>query len=181
MKNKLIPIYREKEIYTLFFDDKNNKLYKFPHREKSSLIYILLFFVVLYGSQFINQIYQPYKGVLLNITLFAIANGVCFFIAKFVYSHYYIQKTDENIFLNQESMKKYATEGENQYRLEVNLGGGISLVMFVIGSVLFFIFQQMELLIIGSLGSVPLFIILINRPLSRLKILRGFQNKNIHL
>ncbi|MFU0791773.1 hypothetical protein JNUCC74_07280 [Cerasibacillus sp. JNUCC 74] len=181
MKNKLIPIYREKEIYTLFYDKDHNKLYKFPHRDKSSFVYVLLFILVLYGSRIVNAIYQPYKGLLLNITLFFIVNIICYIIARYFFNHYYIPKTERTIFYNQESMESFAYKGEKQFRLELNLGGGLSLLLAGGGYTLFFMFSQIELLIIGCLGSVPLFMIIINKPFTRIKILREFQNKEIEL
>ncbi len=178
---RLIPIYREKEIYTMFYDSKQNKLYRYAHREKSSFLYILLFIIIINSSGLLNQIYQPYKGFLLNIILLIISNFVCYFVAKYLYSRYYIQTTGKGIFLDQESMKEYARKGEEQYYLELNLGGGICLFVVVIGFALFCIFNQIQFLIIGSLGSIPLFMIFLNRPFRRLQVLRAFQNKEIEL
>ncbi|GAB3799619.1 hypothetical protein [Virgibacillus kimchii] len=181
MKKKLIPLYREKEIYTLFYDVTHNKLYRFPHRNKSSLTYIGLFILVLYGSTFLNDIYQPYRGLLLNIGLFLAAVLICYFIAKFFMKNYYIQKLDNDVFFDENSMESVANKGLKQFRTELNLGVGVGVILTVFGFVLFFMFSQIELLIIGSLGLVPLFIIFLTRPFTRKKILHKFQNKEIKL
>lgn len=181
MKYKLIPLYREKEIYTLFYDAAHNKLYRFPHRNKPSLTYIGLFILVLYGSSFLNDIYQPYRGPLLNIVLFIAAAVICCFIAKLFMKNYYVQKLDNDVFYDENNMEHFAEKGMKQFRTELHLGVGAGMILALIGFVLFFIFSQIELLIVGSLGLVPLLIIFLTRPFTRNEILKKFQNKEIKL
>ncbi|HLS71120.1 MAG TPA: hypothetical protein VK027_05615 [Chitinophagaceae bacterium] len=181
MKKKLTPLYREKEIYTLFYDTIHNKLYRFPHRNKSSFTYIGLFILVLYGSTLLNDIYQPCSGPVLNIALFLIAAIICYFIAKSFMKNYYIQKIDSNIFFDENSMEDLANKGMKQFRTELNLGVVLGMILAAFGSVLFFIFSQIELLIIACLGLFPLFLIFLTYPLTRKKILKKFQNKEIKL
>ncbi|GAB3799575.1 hypothetical protein [Virgibacillus kimchii] len=179
MKNKLIPLYREKEIYTLFYDTAHDKIYRFPHRNKSSLVYIGLFLLVLYGSILLNNIYQPYRNLLLNIALFFAAVIICYFIAKFFMKNYYIPRMDNEVLLDENTMEQYARKGMKQFRTELSLGIGVSVILSLIGFILFFLMSQIELLIIGSLGIIPLFIIFLTRPLTRNAILKKFQNKDV--
>ncbi|MGY0691200.1 hypothetical protein ACW2QC_00240 [Virgibacillus sp. FSP13] len=78
-------------------------------------------------------------------------------------------------------MENYAIKGMEQLRIELSVGGGLSILLALLGFVLFFMFSQFELLIIGCLGSAPIFVFLLMKPYTRIKILRMFQNKEIKL
>ncbi|ASN05374.1 hypothetical protein [Virgibacillus necropolis] len=181
MKNKLIPIYREQEIYTLFYDTVHEKLVLFPHRKNAPLAYVYLIILVLLGSWYFNDIYQPYKDPLFNIILFLVVIVFSYVFAKIFMNSYYIQRTEETVYLDNESMENCAIQGMKQLRMELYLGGGISVLFTVAGFALFFIFSQLVLLTFGGLGVVAIFLILLTRPFTRIKVLKKFQSKEIRL
>ncbi|MEC5425179.1 hypothetical protein QGM71_16965 [Virgibacillus sp. C22-A2] len=181
MKNKLIPIYREKELYTFFYDPDKNHLYRFQHRKKSSGMNFFLLLAVLYGSRYADRIYQSYKGPLVDVVLFTIVLVISYFMAIYFYEKFYIQEKSPKIFLGKESLENYAAKGISQLRTELYLGATLSLLLTIGGFVLFFVFSHFELLVIGCLGSLAIFIFLLMRPFTRIKILRQFQKGEIEL
>lgn len=140
-----------------------------------------MFLVVLYGSRIANDIYQPYKGLSLNIILVVLANIACYFITISLYKNYYIQKTDNPIYLDDTSMEKYANQGEKQFRIEFFSVGGMGIIIALVGHILFFKFSNIELLVVGCLGSALVISIFLMKPFARLKALRAFQSREIKL
>lgn len=63
MHGKLIPLYREKESFTLFYDTDKNQLFRLPHRGKIGGFswYYLLPLLTLYVSNFLMNCINPTK------------------------------------------------------------------------------------------------------------------------
>src|SRR5699024_6880623 len=80
MENGLIPLYREQERYTLFYDQHNSHLYKFQHRNKSFAVFFMVILMLTYGSKTFDGIYQNYQSTFLNISLFIIAIAVTYYV-----------------------------------------------------------------------------------------------------
>src|SRR5690625_5628337 len=85
VNKQLIPFYREEEIYTLFYDEENNKMYRFSHRKTSSFKYIGLFMIVLYGSKVANDIYQRYNNPTIKIIVLLIIKILLYIAARAFY------------------------------------------------------------------------------------------------
>lgn len=178
----MIPIYREKEIYTIFYDTEQNKLYRFPPRKLgSAFTYMGLFFLFLYGPKMLNGIYQHYRNPLLDLFLFVVLLISCFVISKVLMNQFYIQRMEHHEFYNKDNMKHIADMGRKQFRIELNLGLGLSLFLSSICFVLFILFHRIEPLILLGLGLVPIYSILLTRPITRNVILKKFQRKEIDL
>ena len=182
VQKNLIPIYREKEIYTIVYDTEQNKLYRFSHRKLgSSLTYMGLFFLFLYGSKMLNGIYQHYRNPLLDLFLFVVLLISCFVISKVLMNQFYFQRMEHHEFYNKDNMKHIADMGRKQLRRELILGLGLCLFLSLIGLVLFVMIRQIEPLIVFGLGLVPIYIILLTRPFTRNVIFKKFQRKEIDL
>lgn len=180
-KNRLIPIYRDKEIYTFFYDEKNNHLYRLIHRGINPLGYMILFFAVLYGSKYANEIYQPYEGLFFNLILFIIGNVICYLIAVNFYHRYYIWDTTQTVYLSQASMKDYSIKGEEQLHKEIYIAGGAFILFGFFGYLLFLTFGWFQAFSIGCIGSTGIYALLLMRPMTRRRLLRKFQRKEIQL
>ncbi len=96
-------------------------------------------------------------------------------------NQFYIQRMEHHEFYNKDNMKHIADMGRKQFRIELNLGLGLSLFLSSICFVLFILFHRIEPLILLGLGLVPIYSILLTRPITRNVILKKFQRKEIDL
>src|SRR5690625_2683104 len=143
VNKQLIPFYREEEIYTLFYDEENNKMYRFPHQKTSSFKYIGLFMIVLYGSKVANNIYQSYSNSIINIIVFLIINILLYIGARSLYHRYYNHDKTRSIFIDEVRLMNYANQGLRQFRIE--LYASISLGILSLGGfLLFIVLNQLE-------------------------------------
>lgn len=180
MQNKLIPIYREKELYTLFYDQENNYLYKIQHRKRSFGVFFILVLLIFYGSKYADRIYQGYQGFLLDTLLFLVALALSYFVAQSIYGKYYNEETKREIFLDSSALEQTAIAGMKQLRIEIYA----SIVVFILALlafVLFFIYKEILLLVIGMFGAATVMILLFMRPFARMKILKKFSMGKIDL
>ncbi|GIO23662.1 hypothetical protein [Oceanobacillus sp. J11TS1] len=136
MEYKLIPLYREQERYTLFYDQENNHFYKFQHRNKSFAVFFLVMLAIIYGSKFLDSIYQEYQSTLPNIILIIIGLGITYYVSKKFYRSYYLTETKQEIILDKYNLKKYAIKGMKQFRIEFYS----SIASLPIGIIFFIIF-----------------------------------------
>ncbi|MGY0691203.1 hypothetical protein ACW2QC_00255 [Virgibacillus sp. FSP13] len=180
MQNKLLPIYREKELYTLFYDQENNHLYKIQHRKKSFGVFFILMLAVFYGSKIIDGIYQEYQDPLLNTILFFAALALGYFVAQSIYGNYYIEETKREIFLDSSAMEQNAIAGMKQLRIEI-YASIVALILALLAFVLFFIYSEILLLVIGTFGVATIMILLFMKPFARIKVLKKFKRREIEL
>lgn len=180
MKNKFIPFYREKELYTLFYDQSHNRLYKFQHRNKSFGVFFLFMIMIIYGSSFLDSIYQKYHSVLFDIVLFFVAVGITYYIARKFYQYYYIEETKRSIILDQNTLEKCATKGTKQFRIEF-CSSIVSLLIGVVFFIIFFVTSRIRPLVIGCICMAVIFILIYMKPLARKRVLKGFRDRNIEI
>ncbi|MEW9678002.1 hypothetical protein ABRT01_17925 [Lentibacillus sp. L22] len=180
MKKRLIPLYREQERYTLFYDQHNNRLYKFQHRNKSFAIFFMVILVITYGSKFLDGIYQGYQTTFLNIILFIIALGVTYYVTTEFYSAYYLKETKQGIILDKYNLQECAIKGTKQLRIEL-YSAIISLPVGITFFIIFFATSKIRPLVIGCICAGVIFILILMRPLDRKRALRGFRNKVIDI
>lgn len=180
MNKQLIPFYREEEIYTLFYDEENNKMYRFSHRKTSPFKYIVLFLIVLYGSNEANGIYQNYVNPFINIIVFLMINILFYIGVRSFYKRYYNQDKTRSIFIDEGNLVNYANQGLKQFRIE--LYTAISLgILSLCGFLLFIVLNQLEPLIAGGMFfSISLLFVSI-KPYRRYKLIRKFQRGEIEL
>ncbi|UOQ86792.1 hypothetical protein [Gracilibacillus salinarum] len=177
----LIPIYREADIYRLFYDQKANRLYKFSYRKKSSVLYMGLFLILLYGSNALNNLYQQAEIPLTNILLCLIALAACFGIAKYMDHQTYEQSSKSGLYFDNDTLKRYAIEGLRQFEIELYVGMSLSVLIMTVGFSLFLIVNHLVLLVIGCLGLVRVWMFLLTKPLRRYQLLQQFKEKEIYL
>ncbi|WP_336253601.1 hypothetical protein [Oceanobacillus sp. SE10311] len=176
---KLIPFYREKELYTLFYDHENSHMYKLQHGKKSFAMFYLVILAVLLGSQYLDRIYQVYKGPFVN-TIFIAAFIIGYIIAKMVYDNYYIQDTKRKVIFDGLTLQEFAMKAKKQFRIEIYVclfGVIVAILCFA----LFFSINRIQPLLIGFFSISALFIILFMKPFRRLKMLNGFIENEISI
>ena len=180
MENGLIPLYREQERYTLFYDQHNNHLYKFQHRNKSFAVFFMVILMLTYGSKTFDGIYQNYQSTFLNISLFIIAIAVTYYVITKLYSAYYLKETKQKVILDKYSLEKYAIKGAKQLRIEF-YSALVSLPVGIIFFIIFFATSKIRPLVIGCICVGVIFVLIFMRPLDRKKILAGFRNQSIDI
>lgn len=180
MFETLIPFYREKESYTLFYDADQKQMYRLPHRNKRNALYYFLFLAVLYGSYALNDMYQNYSGTVSNLIIFIVILAGSLVIAKLFYRNYYIQNRSRNIFITNTDLLNYAAKGRKQFHREIF----VSIFIFIASvacSIYFFMFSQLLLLIVGGLGYLVFWMLVIMKPFSRMQIYKRIQKGEINL
>jgi hypothetical protein len=182
MFEKLIPVYREKENFTLFYDTDKNQLFRLPHRGKIGGFswYYLLPLLVLYASSFLNDLYQPYGSLVLNLVCSIVLLPIGYSIARVFYKGYYIQNKNREYYLDKENLLNYEEQGKKQFVREC-IGTLFSIAVMIIGFVIFFVFNQLQGLIIGGIGCTVVWIFLLMRPYSRLQLYKKIQKGEIKL
>lgn len=180
MKERLIPLYREEELYTLFYDPQNNHLYKFQHRNKSFGVFFMGILVVTYVSKFLDGIYQPYQSTFLNMIMFMLGIGLTYYVTTKFYSAYYLQETKRAVIFDKVYLQECATKGMKQLRIEF-FASIVSLPVGIIFFIIFFATSSIRPLVIGCICVAVIFILTFMRPLARKKVLRGFKNKGIDI
>lgn len=137
--------------------------------------------LIIYGSSFLDSIYQKYHRVSFDTLLFFVAIGITYYVARKFYQHYYIEKTKRPIILDQNILEEYAVRGTKQFRIEF-YSSIISLLIGVIFFIIFFATSRIRPLVIGCTCMAVIFIFLIYmKPLTRKRVLKGFRNKNIKI
>src|SRR5699024_6460302 len=70
MESNLIPVYRERELYTLFYDQQQNVIYKFQHRNKSFGLFFMFIIAMTWFSESLDPFYINYKNTFLFFFIF---------------------------------------------------------------------------------------------------------------
>lgn len=178
MKYKLIPFYREKELFTLFYDYEDNHMYKFQHKKKSFSMFYFAIIGILFSSPYLDGLYQAHKGTLVDIILFIASIIISYFIAKLFYNNYYLQDTKRKVLLDEDTLKEFAIKGLKQFKIELYA----CIIVFFIAIVcffLFFSFNRIPLLIVGCLGLSALYILIFMDPFKRAKVIKDFISNKI--
>ncbi|MCL1631986.1 hypothetical protein M3N64_08495 [Sporolactobacillus sp. CPB3-1] len=178
MFETLIPFYREKESYTLFYDANQKQMYRLPHRNKGNVRYYFLGLAVLYGSYALNALYQNISGIVSNLISFIVILAGSFLVAKFFYKNYYVQNRSRNIFITNTDLLNYAAQGKKQFHREFF----VSLFIFlasVTGSLFFFMFSRLLLLIVSGLGYLVFWMLMIMKPFSRMQLYKRIERGEI--
>ncbi|HLR54937.1 MAG TPA: hypothetical protein VK078_09480 [Pseudogracilibacillus sp.] len=175
MNNKLVPLYRERESYTLFYEPKNNALYKLQHRNKSFGGFFILMLATYWFSKLLNRFYEDYQNSFLNIVIFIFAIGITYYIASIFYRSYYNKETKREIILDKIKLQEYAVKGLKQLRIEF-YSSVVLLPINVIFFTIFFITGDIDSLVIGCIFSGAVFILGFMKPMSRKRILKKIEN-----
>lgn len=174
MRNKLIPLYREQEHYTLFYNQHTNQIYKFQHRNKSFAVFFLALLSITWASKLLDNMYQTYQNILLNAIVFIIAIVITYYVSIQFYHAYYLEDTKREIVLDQYKLREYADKGLKQLRIEL-YSSIVSLPVSILFFIIFFVTNKIQPLFIGCIFLGVIFILFFMKPLSRKQMLVKFK------
>src|SRR5699024_10237453 len=148
MGNRLIPLYRERELYTLFYDQHKNKVYKLQHRNKSFAVFFFTILVLTWASESLHVFYQAYQSTFLNVVILIIAIGITYFVMTQFYRSYYRKDTKRELIMDEHKLQECAIKGLKQLRIEF-YSSIISLPIGMLLIILFFVTDKIRPLAIG--------------------------------
>jgi uncharacterized membrane protein len=177
LKNTLVPLYRKKDLYTLFYDQDDGLIYKIPIRKKNSYVKVYLGFIALYISgNFLNGFYQKYNSLVLDISLFIIGIVISCFTAIKLHQTYYSEEKIRPMILVDSFLEECAYEGMRQSRIELNVII-LSLPFAVVTFIVFFAINSITPLILGYLSTTVFLGCIYMKPLKRRKIIKKLRDK----
>lgn len=176
MESNLIPVYRERELYTLFYDQQQNVIYKFQHRNKSFGLFFMFIIAMTWFSESLDPFYINYKNTFLNIVIFIFAIGMTYYASNRFYNAYYQQESKRELILDKSEMKEYAIKGLKQLKVEF-YSSVASLPISIFFYTIFFMTGKFRPMVIGCIFLGVVFILAFMKPLSRKRILNQFENR----
>lgn len=177
MKGTLVTFYRNKDLYTLFYDQDDGLIYKIPIRKKNSYVKVYLSFIVLYiTGNLLNGFYQKYNSLFLDISLFIISVVIAYFTANKLHQTYYTEEQKHPIVLDDSFLEDCAYEGMRQSRIESNVVI-LSFLFAVVTFIIFFAVNSITPLILGSISTAVFLGYIYMKPLKRRKIINKLLNK----
>lgn len=180
MDEKLIPLYREREIFTLFYEPHKNMVYKIQHRNKSFGLFFIFILTMLWFANMLDDFYKNYQSSFLNITIFIFAIVSTYYVSKKFYIAYYQQKTKRELIVDKDDMEKYAIKGLKQFKIEL-YSSVVIVTISIPFFILFFITSYMAPMVIACICLGAVFILMFMKPLSRKRILHKFKNRTIDI
>src|SRR5699024_4309896 len=148
MGNRLIPLYRERELYTLFYDQHKYKIYKLQHRNKSFAVFFFTILVLTWVSESLDVFYQAYQSTFLNVIILIIAIGITYFVMTQFYRSYYQKDTKSEMIMDKNKLKEYVIKGLKQLRIEFYISI-ISIQNGILFLIIYFLIGQFMHLYIG--------------------------------
>src|SRR5699024_10093854 len=97
---------------------------------------ILLFLIVIYGSDFADRFYSQIQSTFVNIAMVIIMFVLSYFLGLIIYRNYYLEDTARPMFFDTENLEEIAIKGMKQLRVE--LFGCVLAILLAIGGFGFF-------------------------------------------
>src|SRR5699024_9338762 len=119
MGNRLIPLYRERELYTLFYNQHKNKIYKLQHRNKSFAVFFFTILVLTWASESLDIFYQAYQSTFLNVIILIIAIGITYFVMIQFYRSYYQKDTKREMIMDKHKLLYLASKKCMKWHLKM--------------------------------------------------------------
>lgn len=167
----LIPLYREKEMFTIFYDTKQDKLVKLPHRKKTYILYVVLFILVLYSIPYVVNVYNHIDHSAVKLLIVFALVGITYLASHVTYYRYYLRHIINPVFPNSIYLEKVFVKGRKQFRIE-SVTCFICAMITLISVFLFLLLNQLIFMIFANLFFGPCFIYIFMRPIKRMKLLR---------
>lgn len=171
---QFIPLYREKELYTVFYDVQERRLVKLPHRKKTYIVYVVLFLSVLHGTPYVTRFYDHLPYSLLKFIVLFVIIGITCFATFMTYYRYYLWDEISPVFAHVNNLEKIVLKGREQLRFDSVICFFCMIVTFVLGFI-FLITQDVVWFVLTNLFLAPSLIYLLMRPIRRMKLLRDYE------
>lgn len=175
LKSTLVQIYRNSDLYTLYYDQEDGEFYKIPFRKKSSFINTYLVVVGLIVIEtLVSSVYGNYHSLLLNISLVVIGIAIAYYMVKQLYKSYYMIEDIRPMYLDNSFFESCASEGIKQSRKEIPVLI-ISLLLSIVSFGTFLFANNSKLLILGSMSTACFLSFYNMKPLKRRSIIKKLQ------
>lgn len=179
MKRTLVQLYRNSNLYTLYYDETDGEIYKIPFGKKGSFTttYLIVVALIITGTLF-SSFYENYHNVALDIILIVVGIAVAYFVVNKLYKSYYLEEEIRPIFLDDSFFKSCASEGLKQSRREIVVLV-ISFLLAIASFMAFLLANRPKLLIVGSLSTACYLAFYYMKPLKRRRIIRKLRDGNL--
>lgn len=160
---KLVPLYRLDELYTIFYDISDGEYYKINHKERSKVKYFIGVFSLIMIGQLIDNIYKAFATPLLSILLLTGSLALTYFIVSKFYSNYFLLGSKKKMDITEDDFKAYVEEGYKQYRLEL-IFSAIGVILGFLLGIIFLVTAQIYPLLVSCAMFAVLIIFLFTKP-----------------
>lgn len=167
----LIPLFRKKELYTIFYDIKKETFVKLPHRKPNVILYVASLLILLRVAPYIDQLYDRYDHLAIKLLFIVTSIGITLYASYELYVRYYEQHNAREMFPTLFSTDEILVRGRKQFWFETTVTL-LLLTMSVIAIILFLLFRQFIYMIMTNILSLPCLVFLWMRPYKRMKLLR---------
>lgn len=177
MKSSLVPVYRDRDLYTLFYDQDDQLIYKIPFAKKSSIISVYVTVIVIYIiGNLLNDFYIKHHSLFLDISLFIIGIAVAYLTVNIMYRVYYMEEKTRPLILNDSFLEECVGEGMKQSKREI-LVVIISFLFAVVTFIIFFTINSIKPLIFGCFSTSVFLSFTYMKPLKRRKVIKEWRMK----
>lgn len=172
----LIPIYREKELFTIFYDTTQQQLVKLHHRRRTYGTLILWHFFMIRIISKIENFYHSLQNIILQGIMIIVLFYLSYLGSRIFYKKYYLQETIGSVFNNDIYLQKVFKNGRKQFRLERRITF-IVCIAFIISLGLFIVTNHFANMIFAYLSFLPINIFLFTRPIKRHYLLKQLEGE----
>lgn len=179
LKRTLVQIYRNSDLYTLYYDQSDGGFYKVPFRKKSSFTstYLVVVALIVIGTIF-SSVYGNYHSLLLDIALVLVGVTIAYFMVNKLYKSYYMTENIRPMYLDNSFTEFCANEGMKQSRKEIPVLI-ISFILAVTSFVMFLFANSPKLLVFGSMSTACFLAIYHMKPFKRRSIIKKIKYGNV--
>lgn len=175
MKRTLVQIYRNSDLYTLYYDQADGEFYKIPFRKKSSFTSTYLVVIALIvASTLFNKVYENYQSIFLDVIFVIVGVAIACFLVNKLFQSYYMEENIRHIYLDDSHLESCVKEGVKQSKREIP----VLIISFLLAVASFYMFlfaNNPKLLIVGSLSTACFLAFNYMKPLKRRKIIKIIQ------
>lgn len=171
MKRPLIPFYRKSDLYTLYYHEEDEKLYKIPFKKKAShseIYTLIITFIAV--ERILSSLYQIYSTLLIDLGLILL--GVILakkWAMKLFRDHYEFDHIQILDWLEPSFLRQCVDQGLKQSKIE-SLALILSFSLALGSFLLIFIVKIFFMIILGSLSLVCYYTLKYMQPMRRKEI-----------
>lgn len=118
MVDKLIPIYRKEEEYTIFYDQSLKGLVRLAHNKHSILFFLSIACIAMILITILHSFVKSPDSLSLRIVILALWNAINLLAVKNYHKRYYILRSQSSISQHEKGVKEAFLKGWRQYKIE---------------------------------------------------------------
>src|SRR5690625_50717 len=120
MEDKLIPIYRKEEEYTIFYDQSLKGLVRLAHNKHSILFFLSIACIAMILITILHSFVKSPDSLSLRIVILALWNAINLLAVKNYHKRYYILRSQSSISQHEKGAKEAFLKGWRQYKIGKN-------------------------------------------------------------